>query len=208
MDIQHNRNCSDKIILASASPRRRYLLKQAGLQFSVIPADFEESAVELSPPSEYVKALAEGKASAVAKDHPESWIIGADTIVLVKDAILGKPESKAAARDMLKKLSGRTHLVLTGWAVCCKARNYMFLDAVETLVTFKTLSPEEIEWYIGTGEPFDKAGAYAIQGLGTFIVKRVEGSYTNVVGLPVCEVIEHLIQLGVVSFSESGGINE
>ncbi len=183
-------------------------MKQAGLEFTVAAVDFDEDAIELSEPSQYVKVLAEGKASAVAEQYPDSWIIGADTIVLVDNVILGKPKSGTRAKEMLKNLSGRTHLVLTGYAICCKSRNYMFSESIETKVTFKSLSEEEIDWYASTDEPFDKAGAYAIQGLGTFIVRRIEGSYTNVVGLPVCEVIEHLISIGAVSFSKSTGVNQ
>ena len=99
---------------------------------------------------------------------------------------------------MLKSLSGQTHRVLTGYCICCKAENRSFSDTVETRVIFKTLSQTEIDWYLSTDEPFDKAGAYAIQGMGSFLVKRIEGSYTNVVGLPVCEVIECLLREGVI----------
>lgn len=186
------------IILASKSPRRRYLLKQAGLSFTVIPSSIDETAVPISPPETYVKALSQAKAENVAKKHPEKWVVGADTIVLKDGAILGKPGSKAEARAMLKKLSGQTHEVLTGYSICCLAKNFKFSDTIKTEVLFKTLTDQEIEWYIHTKEPFDKAGAYAIQGLGTFLVKRINGSYTNVVGLPVCEVIELLIKEGII----------
>ena len=105
------------------------------------------------------------------------------------------------AREMLEHLSGQTHCVYTGYAIVCKERKTLICDAVKTDVEFKHLSANEIAWYIQTGEPFDKAGAYAIQGMGTFLVRRINGSYTNVVGLPVCEVIENLLMLGVVSMS-------
>lgn len=187
-----------KIILASKSPRRRYLLKQAGLDFSVIPSGVDESAMSGLGPEDYVKALAEQKAKDIAKKYPESWVIGADTIVLIDNTILGKPSGKDEARRMLKQLSGKSHHVLTGYTICSEKQSVSFTDMVKTEVTFKTLSEEEIEWYIHTDEPFDKAGAYAIQGLGTFLVKRINGSYTNVVGLPVCEVIEFLIQHNIV----------
>jgi septum formation protein len=186
-----------RLILASNSPRRRYLLEQAGLTFTVIPSRFDESSLSLSTPEIYTKALAEAKAADVSKAYPESWVIGADTIVVINDTILGKPDSKEHARNMLKCLSGKTHQVYTGYCICCFAKEKSFLNTVKTDVLFKNLSDNEIEWYINTSEPFDKAGAYAIQGLGTFIVKSIKGSYTNVVGLPVCEVIEFLIEEGI-----------
>lgn len=195
------------IILASKSPRRRYLLKQAGLSFSVIPSSIDETTVPISPPETYVKSLSEAKADSVSKKHPEKWVIGADTIVLKDGAILGKPGSKAEARTMLKKLSGQTHEVLTGYSICCKAKNFKFSETIKTQVLFKTLTDKEIEWYIHTKEPFDKAGAYAIQGLGTFLVMRINGSYTNVVGLPVCEVIELLIKKGIIGLNVNRNIN-
>ena len=187
-----------KIILASKSPRRRYLLKQAGLDFSVIPIGIDESAIAEPEPADYVKTLAELKALDIASKYPESWVIGADTIVFIDNTILGKPSGKDEARDMLKQLSGKSHFVLTGFTICSQKKAITHTDVVKTEVQFKTLSEEEIEWYIHTDEPFDKAGAYAIQGLGTFLVKRINGSYTNVVGLPVCEVIEFLIQHKIV----------
>jgi len=186
------------LILASKSPRRRYLLEKAGLSFSVIPSDIDETTVPLSPPEVYVRVLSEAKAESIAKRYPEKWVIGADTIVLKDGAVLGKPGSIDEARSMLKQLSGQTHEVFTGYSIVCKAKNRKFSETVQTEVFFKNLTHEEIEWYIHTKEPFDKAGAYAIQGLGTFLVKRINGSYTNVVGLPVCEVIEFLIKEGVV----------
>jgi len=186
------------LILASKSPRRRYLLEKAGLSFSVIPSNIDETTVPLSPPEVYVRVLSEAKAESIAKRYPEKWVIGADTIVLKDGAVLGKPGSIDEARSMLKQLSGQTHEVFTGYSIVCKAKNRKFSETVQTEVFFKNLTHEEIEWYIHTKEPFDKAGAYAIQGLGTFLVKRINGSYTNVVGLPVCEVIEFLIKEGVV----------
>ena len=195
------------LILASKSPRRRYLLKQAGLSFSVIPSSIDETSVPVSPPETYVKVLSEAKADNVATKFPKKWVVGADTIVLKDGAILGKPGSKAEARTMLKQLSGQTHMVLTGYAICCKAKNRKFSETIKTEVLFKSLTDKEIEWYIHTKEPFDKAGAYAIQGLGTFLVKSINGSYTNVVGLPVCEVIEFFIKEGVLGLNVSNNIN-
>lgn len=186
------------LILASKSPRRRYLLETAGLRFTVIPSTLDEGPAPLAQPEEHVQRLAQDKAGEVAAQHPGSWVIGADTMVLAGDVILGKPGSPAEARRMLNTLSGKMHRVLTGYCLCCKEAGRSISDTVETKVVFKTLSETEIDWYLSTDEPFDKAGAYAIQGLGSFLVKRIEGSYTNVVGLPVCEVIERLIREGVV----------
>jgi len=187
--------------LASKSPRRRYLLQQAGLKFSVIPSDFDENSVKLSSPQSFVRCLAEAKALDISRKYPESWIIGADTIVFIDNTILGKPTSRTEARTMLQSLSAKTHQVLTGYCICCKSLDRFFSETITTDVCFKTLTQREIDWYINSGEPFDKAGAYAIQGIGTFLVKRINGSYTNVVGLPVCEVLEFLIKEGVVELS-------
>ncbi len=194
------------LILASQSPRRRYLLKEAGLSFSVVPSSFDESSVAITSPENYVKILAESKAKEIAELYPESWVIGADTIVVIDNMILGKPESRDNARDMLRQLSGQTHQVFTGYAIICKAKDKKISEAVKSNVLFKNLSDQEIEWYIRTEEPFDKAGAYAIQGLGTSLVRSVSGSYTNVVGLPVCEVIEVLIKEGVIGLSSEKGM--
>ena len=197
-------NTSDKcpgLILASKSPRRRYLLKQAGLQFSIIPSNLDEDSIPLCSPDSYVRRLAEAKAEDISQKYPESWVIGADTVVLIGNSLLGKPGSRSEARKMLKSLSGNTHQVLTGYCICRKASGRLFSETVKTDVCFKELTEIEIDWYIKSGEPFDKAGAYAIQGLGTFLVKRINGSYTNVVGLPVCEVLEFLINEGIVDLT-------
>jgi septum formation protein len=187
-----------KLILASNSPRRRYLLKKAGLEFTVIPSEVDENAAIPSAPESYVRCLAEAKAGDISDRYPDGWVIGADTVVFIDDTILGKPVSRDQARAMLERLSAKTHQVHTGYCICRKATGHFFSDCVTTDVSFKKLSAKEIDWYINSGEPFDKAGAYAIQGLGTFLVKRINGSYTNVVGLPVCEILEYLIQEGAV----------
>jgi len=191
---------SPHLILASASPRRRYLLEQAGLSIDVIPSAFDEEAIAFTDPASHVKALARGKVAEVGDRYPDSWVIGADTEVAIGDGVLGKPGSMDAARAMLRRLSGKTHQVFTGYCLYNKAQKALRCDVVQTDVIFKRLSEEEIEWYIHTDEPFDKAGAYAIQGVGAALVRRVNGSYTNVVGLPVCEVMEWLIQEGVVGY--------
>jgi septum formation protein len=192
-----------QLILASQSPRRRYLLEQAGLTFSVIPSTFDEDSVEVTDPEAYVKILAQFKAKEVADQYPASWVIGADTVVTIGNSILGKPSNPEDARKMLAQLSGQSHDVYTGYAIVRKERGVNIREVVCTKVQFKDLNAAEIDWYIRTGEPFDKAGAYAIQGMGTFLVRRINGSYTNVVGLPVCEVIEDLLKLGVVAMDRS-----
>lgn len=191
-----------RIILASKSPRRKYLLAKAGLEFDVMPSNVDENRLRQDLPGPYVSRLSQMKAEDIATQHPDSWVIGADTIVVIDEEILGKPVGMEAARRMLSRLSGQTHQVYTGFTIRCRFEEKTITESVCTDVVFKQLSEAEIEWYIHTGEPFDKAGAYAIQGLGTFLVKRINGSYTNVVGLPVCEVIEHLIREKVVRISD------
>lgn len=195
-----SQNDSPFLILASKSPRRRYLLKQAGVEFTVIPSSFDESTISEENPECFVRRLALAKAGVVSAQYPQSWVMGADTIVVIDDIILGKPHSPSEARTMLQSLSGRVHRVLTGFSLCCADRHIDFAEAVSTDVQFKTLTEDEIAWYVQTGEPFDKAGAYAVQGLGAFMVRRIDGSYSNVVGLPVCEVIESLVREGIVEF--------
>jgi len=186
------------LILASKSPRRKALLRQAGLTFEVIPSTMDESSVTVTTPEEHVKRLAEAKATEVATRYPDSWIIGADTEVVIAASVLGKPRDASEARNMLLALSGNTHRVLTGYCICCRKRDRFVSDTVETIVQFRPLSEADIAWYISSQEPFDKAGGYAVQGLGAVLIKRIEGSYTNVVGLPVCEVVEHLLREGVI----------
>jgi len=188
-----------RLILASNSPRRRDLLAQAGLTFTVIPSEVDERQVARSDPDMLVRTLAESKAIDIAEKHPDNWVLGADTIVVIDNQILGKPDSTDAAREMLKRLSGNIHQVYTGYCVCCRHKERLFTDAVKTDVCFKSLNIEEINWYIRTGEPFDKAGGYGIQGIGSFLVKSIKGSYTNVVGLPLCEVMSFLIGEGVIA---------
>jgi septum formation protein len=178
------------------------LLEQAGLTFTVIPSTVDESRFEATAPEDYARVLAEAKAEDIAERHPGSWVIGADTIVLIDGTILGKPASRDEARSMLWRLGGQTHEVITGYCICCRELNIDFSETATTRVRFKDLSEREIEWYIHTEEPFDKAGAYAIQGLGTFLVKSIHGSYTIVVGLRVCEVIEFLIKEKVIRYGK------
>ena len=191
-------NQNSQIILASESTRRKFLLENAGLRFTIVPSRINEEDFRESDPENHVKMLANAKAADVAQKYPDRWIIGADSIVLINKTVLEKPKSIADARRMLNLLSGNTHMVLTGYAIVCEKQSHFFSSVVTTQVTFKALTHEEIEWYIHTTEPYDKAGGYAIQGLGSFMIRSFNGSYSNVVGLPVCEVIDHLYQQGVV----------
>jgi septum formation protein len=195
----------EPLILASASPRRKVLLERLGINLEIIPTDMDESGVKIKEPGEYVKELAYLKAGCVAKVYPHSWVLGADTIVVFQDRILGKPESPAHAREMLKLLSNQKHKVYTGYCLIKLSveagGDITIKKSVQTLVTFKSLTEEEIAWYVSTQEPMDKAGAYGIQGIGSFLVKQISGSFTNVVGLPVCEVVEDLLKLKIIELS-------
>jgi septum formation protein len=182
----------ERFILASSSPRRQQLLRQIGLEFDVVSSEVEEDVIKGESPKDHVLRLAELKARKVGKIYPDQWVIGADTVVSIDGRILGKPKTDQEAYHMLNMLSGRDHLVVTGVSVCHEAKRKGETIAVETSVRIKTLNPDEITWYIRTGEPFDKAGGYAIQGRGAFMVQRIDGSYTNVVGLPLCELLELL----------------
>ena len=188
-----------RLVLASASPRRADLLKAAGIEFDVIPADVDEAMDIEDPPDGYARRLAQLKAEAVKAQAGERPILGADTIVLVDNAVLGKPADPADATRMLRLLSGREHAVLT--AVClmnpenpAEAGHYVRWRiqtvVARTNVEFAALTDEEIDWYVASGEPWDKAGAYAIQGLASRFVTRIDGSYSNVVGLPVAVVYQ------------------
>jgi len=187
-----------RLILASSSPRRKELLKQIGLRFEVVPSGVEERIKDGENPVEHVLRLAEEKALDVANKSRDSWVIAADTIVLVDGEILGKPAKEKEAYQMLLKLSGKEHRVITGFCILNTGNGESVKESVETTVTFKELSEEEIRGYIKTKEPFDKAGGYAIQGKGSFMIREIKGSYTNVVGLPICEVVEALERVGGV----------
>jgi septum formation protein len=186
------------IVLASASPRRSELLASAGIRFRVVPGDIPEEPFPDEEPVDHVLRLAEEKARVVANDNYGRFFIGADTIVLCDGEIMGKPSDSADAERMLNKLSGIPHEVITGFAVYDKERDGVIADTVRTRVYFKQLRNEEIRAYIATGCPFDKAGAYAIQGGAAHMVEKIEGSYTNVVGLPLCEVVETLRRMGAI----------
>ncbi|MFH1135211.1 MAG: Maf family protein [Pseudomonadota bacterium] len=182
----------EPFILASSSPRRKELLDQAGLEFQVIPAEVDEAALEGETPEAYVRRLARTKAEKIGRGFSERLILAADTIVVLESEIMGKPEDREDAARMLTKLSGRVHRVITAYCLFRPDLNRMVEDQESTLVEFRKLSPAEIRGYIGSGEPMDKAGAYAIQGGGGSLTRRIEGSYTNVIGLPLAEVLERM----------------
>ncbi len=186
------------LILASASPRRKDLLKTAGLNFTVIPSTLDENGEEEDSPLDHAQNLARAKSAEIAAQYPDSWVLGADTLVTDGKTIMGKPESPDHAKVMLSRLSGRSHQVVTGFCLIKKNKARQIVRVVSTTVFFRELTADEISWYVSTQEPFDKAGAYGIQGLGSFMVKEIHGSYTNVVGLPVCEVVEILTREGVL----------
>jgi septum formation protein len=187
------KNCKEgDFILASASPRRRKLLGQLGLSFFVVPSRLQETNQSGMKPLVHATYFAESKAKEVANRHPHNWVLGADTIVVLGEEILGKPADFTEASSMLSRLSGQSHRVITGICLVHASMEVVESHWVETKVFMTSLSAEDIEGYVRTGEPMDKAGAYGIQGIGGCLVKRIEGSYSNVVGLPLCETLELL----------------
>ncbi len=185
------------IILASNSPRRRELLAQIGLAFTVAPSHVDESVLPGEAPVSYAERVAQDKARAAAKQAGKGIVIAADTIVVVGGAILGKPADAADARRMLTELSGREHEVVTGLAVMDAASEQCVTRISITKVWFRDLTEREIASYVATGEPLDKAGAYGIQGRGALLVERIEGCYSNVVGLPLSLLGEMLREFGI-----------
>jgi len=182
------------LILASQSPRRKELLKKLQIPFQVVASNIDERLFADLPPTDLVVTLAEQKAKAVSRFYPDSFVIGADTIVTLDNEILGKPSDRQEAKQMLKRLSGRTHTVYTGVAVAHKQIVESFIDKTE--VTFWEVSEEEIDSYLDSGEPFDKAGAYGIQGLGALFVQAISGDYYSVVGLPIARLSRLLTKMG------------
>ena len=174
------------LILASSSPRRAELLTAAGIPFEIVPVDVDESVLRLEPPGDHVRRLAREKAEAVFANHPDRVVLGADTIVLVGGEMMVKPRDAADAVRMLRLLSGREHEVLTGIALV--SSRGIVVEVARTRVWFNPLTDGEIAGYVSSGEPLDKAGAYGIQGLGSKFIDRIQGSYSNVVGLPVALV--------------------
>lgn len=190
------------LTLASASPRRRELLQAMGLSFDVTPSGIEEIARSGETPGTQVRRWAYEKALAISRCEPDRWVLAADTIVVLGDAVLGKPEGPEEASRMLRMLGGRKHEVESAVCLIHNDRHFVRIDSVRTEVSFKELTEKEIRAYIATGEPFDKAGGYGIQGAGAFLVRSIHGSYTNVVGLPLCETLEWLTEAGVIAPSE------
>jgi septum formation protein len=176
-----------RLLLASASPRRKEILENLGFEFEVLPSDVDESEVPWSDPVESAKLLAEIKGIDAQKSRPRKTIIAADTIVLCEGEAMGKPAGQGEAKEMLLKLSGRMHEVVTGMALIAPP-NHRLIEAESTRVFFRELGSREIDRYISTREPFDKAGAYAIQGFASAFIDRIEGDYFNVVGLPVARL--------------------
>ena len=174
------------LILASSSPRRAELLAAAGIPFEVVKVDVDESVHKLEPPGEHVRRLARQKAEAVLAFHPDRLVLGADTIVLAGGEMMGKPADREHAIKMLRLLSGREHEVMTGVALVSQRK--AVVEVARTRVWMNPMSEAEIAEYVASGEPLDKAGAYGIQGLGAKFIDRIQGSYSNVVGLPVALV--------------------
>jgi septum formation protein len=209
------------IVLASSSPRRKELLERLGFTVKVIAPSIDEIRLEGETAENFAKRMARAKCLAVvermaqsmyadASDNPARrpsslpgarnqetrWVIGADTVVVLGDLILGKPRDTADAADMLLRLSGNTHRVITGFCVHDLRKNKEGVQAVATDVRFKRITPSEIEKYVAVGESMDKAGAYAVQGVGAYLVDSIVGSYTNVVGLPLCQTVEMMEEMG------------
>ncbi|MDD5711756.1 MAG: Maf family protein [Smithellaceae bacterium] len=189
-----------RFILASASPRRIELLNLLGLAFDVIPSGADESFLPDEKPRDHVRRLSVRKAETVAVSHPDAWVVGADTIVVIDTRVLGKPSSPAGAREMLQTLSGREHTVYTGFSIIKRNEEIVKTDVVSSAVMFREISADEMAWYLNSPEPYDKAGAYAVQGMSAFFIKEIRGSYTNVMGLPLCEFVDALKGLNAVTF--------
>lgn len=186
-----------RIVLASASPRRRELLEQVGLEFSIDPGEVDERVPAGEEPGHLVLRLALDKATSVARRHPGAVVIGADTVVVLDGTVLGKPSDVDHARAMLRLLAGAAHRVLTGVAVVDAFSGRRRSEYEETLVWMRPYTEQEIERYLATGEPMGKAGAYAIQGRGALLVRRIEGCYANVVGMPLVLLASLLENFGV-----------
>ena len=187
-----------KIVLASHSPRRREFLKTLGIEFSAVGTDVDESISPGESVPDHVIRLSRQKALAAAQKERRAFVLGADTLVVVDGVPLGKPSDRADASRMLGLLSGGTHRVISGFCLIAPGGKNEITGVVETLVTMRELGAPETAAYIETGEPMDKAGAYAVQGLASAFITKIDGSYTNVVGLPVAEVVNALLSLGAI----------
>jgi len=186
-----------KLVLASASPRRRELLSAIGLDFEVVPSRIVEQRGEDETPEVYVLRLSQEKAEEVSAKRQDSWVIGADTTVFIDNAILEKPTDEADAARMLRLIAAREHTVFTGVTLIGPSARYRESRVVSTRVTIIGLTDEEITWYVSTGEPMDKAGAYAVQGIGAMFISSINGNYTNVVGLPLSVLFDMMRRAGI-----------
>ncbi|OHE20551.1 MAG: septum formation protein Maf, partial [Syntrophobacterales bacterium GWF2_56_9] len=167
---------SGRFILASASPRRIELLRLMGLDFTVMPSGVDEAFQRGETPREHVLRLSEEKALTVSLLHPDAWVLGADTIVIIAGEVLGKPGSFPEAKEMLEKLSGQEHEVFTGFSIVQQETGILIREVVESSVLFREITGDELSWYAGSEEPYDKAGAYAVQGMGAFFIREIRGS--------------------------------
>ena len=186
-----------RIILASASPRRKELLEKIGLKFEVEPSNYAEDICSKLSPDELATAISREKAKVVASKHKNAIVIAADTFIVFRGKIMGKPSTEAEAREMLMTLKGKSHSVITGFTILDTDEKKVLSRSVETIIHVKNLTSEEIDAYVKSKEPLDKAGAYAIQGLGSVIVERIEGDYFNVMGLPLTSLAESLKEFGI-----------
>ncbi|MFQ6091178.1 MAG: Maf family protein [bacterium] len=184
-----------RLILASASPRRAMLLRQIGIDFEQVVSRIDDEQSDLTDPGDHVLSISRRKAEDVARRTSEGLVLGADTVVVLDRRIMGKPGDRAAALQMLRKLSGRDHHVLTGLSLIDSQTWRVLSEYEETQVRMRCLSEEEIEDYVATGEPLGKAGGYAVQGLGATLVERIEGCYYNVVGLPIGRLLKLMQQM-------------
>jgi len=186
-----------KLILASSSPRRRELLASIGVDFDVVPSDIPEVKGKGESPEEYVARLSREKAQTIAERFGDRWVVAADTTVLYDDELLEKPVDANDAKRMLAVIGGRTHTVYSGVTVMNLAAGYRDTRVAETEVRMLPLTEHEIAWYVATGEPLDKAGAYAAQGIGGMFIDSIHGSFTNVVGLPLALLYEMFKRAGI-----------
>jgi len=185
------------IILASTSPRREELMEKLGIPFQTEASNYEEDMKKKMTPKRLAEFLASGKAEAVADNHTNSLVIGADTFVALRNELLGKPYTEEAAKKMLKRISGKALSIITGFAIIDSDTHKKVSGSVETKVVIKKLTRDEINNYVKSKEPLDKAGAFAIQGLGALLIKKIEGDYLGAIGLPLAEVAEGLKKFGV-----------
>jgi septum formation protein len=191
-----------KVILASSSSRRKELLTKTGLRFIVDPGDYEEDMTLRLKPTELAKVLSRGKAESVAPRHKNAIIIGADTFIAYKNEVIGKPHTPAKAIATLKRLNGKTHSVITGFTIIDTKTGKNISRAIESKVSLRKMTTREITTYVKTGEPLERAAGYAIQELGSVFIKRVEGDFFGVIGLPIYELIQELKRFDIDVVSE------